>query len=245
MNAGNDTSVCADSTLQIGGLYNDNAYGVTYLWSPGNSLNDSTLPKPIATPLQTTTYTVTINIPGCPPKTDVVTITLIPTPIIDAGTTVTIYEGETITLSATGGTYYVWHPQNTLTYPYTANPNAEPIVTTQYTVYGSDATKKCTSFDTITVIVLPSENIIIYNTFTPNHDGNNDTWYIGNIHKFPDNTVEIYNRYGKLLYRQFQYNNTWGGRAYGNELPAGTYFYIIDLGNGKEAYHGTVTIIRK
>jgi len=245
VNAGKDTSVCADSTIQIGGFLNNNSSGVTYSWSPGNSLNDSTLPRPIASPLQNTTYTLTATISGCPPKTDFIAITFIPTPIIDAGTTVTINEGETISLNATGGNFYSWYPQNTLTYFYTANPNAEPTTTTLYTVYGSDPSRKCNAFDTVTVIVIPSESIVIYNTFTPNRDNNNDTWYIGNIHKYPNNTIEVYNRNGKSVYKRFQYDNTWNGRAYGNDLPDGTYFYIIDLGDGKGVHNGTVTIIRK
>jgi len=245
VSAGNDTSVCADSTVQIGGLLNVNGMGVTYSWAPSSTLNSSTAPQPIATPTQTTTYTLTATIAGCPPIVDDVTVTFITPPIVDAGATVTINQGQTITLSASGGTAYIWFPQNTLSYFNTANPDATPVITTLYTVYGSDPTEKCFSFDTVTVIVLPSDNIIIYNTFTPNKDQNNDTWYIGNIEQFPDNTVEVYNRNGKLVYKKTNYDNTWDGRAYGNELPAGTYFYIIDLKNGKQAYHGTLTIIRK
>jgi len=245
VSAGKDTSVCADSAIQLGVIWNFPNIGVTYSWSPGNTLNDSTLPQPIATPIITTTYTLTATTPGCPPKTDFITITFIPTPIIDAGPTVTIYQGQTTTLNATGGNNYDWYPQNTLTYSNTPNPNAEPIVTTLYYVFGSDPTKKCASYDTVTVIVIPSDSIIIYNTFTPNNDQNNDLWYIGNIEKYPNNTMEIYNRYGKLIYKKFQYNNTWNGKANGSDLPAGTYFYILDLGDNKGKLNGTVTIIRK
>ncbi len=245
VSAGDDLSLCVtDSVFQIGGIYNYNNIGVAYSWSPGLTLNDSLLPQPTATINHDITYTLTATTSGCATQTDFVTISFIAVPPIDACATITINEGENTTLSVTGGFYYYWSPENTLTYPYTATPNAEPITTTLYQVVGSDPSKKCFSSDTVTVIVLQSENIVIYNTFTPNHDGNNDTWYIGNIYKFPNNIVEIYNRYGKLVYKKFQYNNTWDGKAYGDDLPAGTYFYNVDLGDGKSLYHGTLTIIR-
>jgi gliding motility-associated-like protein len=245
VSAGKDTSICADSALQLGTIYNYSNAGVSYSWSPGLTLNDSTLPQPIASPITTTTYTLTANQAGCTTKSDFVIITFIPTPDIDAGPTITINEGETVTLNATGGTAYIWSPQYTLTYPYSANPNAEPILTTLYTVEGSDPTRKCSNKDTVRVIVIPSDGVIIYNTFTPNNDENNDTWYIGNIHKFPNNTVEVFNRYGKSVYKKLAYDNTWGGKAFGNDLPSGTYFYVLDLGDGGKLYHGTITIIRK
>ena len=203
------------------------------------------MPNPTCSnPIQTTTYTLTATISGCPPKTDVVDVTVIPTPKIDAGINITIQEGETATLNGTGGSVYDWSPKNTLTYPYTANPNAEPTATTTYYLYGADPANKCPAYDSVIVFVEPKDKVVFYNTFTPNNDGNNDTWYIGNIFKYPNNSLEIYNRDGKLLYKTTQYTNSWDGKAYGNALPAGTYFYIMDLGDGNEKYHGTVTIVK-
>ncbi|MCK9498333.1 MAG: gliding motility-associated C-terminal domain-containing protein [Bacteroidales bacterium] len=86
--------------------------------------------------------------------------------------------------------------------------------------------------------------IAIYNTITPNGDGVNDTWVIENIDKFPRNEIWIYNRIGNLVFSTENYQNDWAGTYKGKNLPEGTYYYIIDLGEGKEAFKGHITIIR-
>jgi gliding motility-associated-like protein len=244
VSAGNDTSICVNSYALLGGELNVSGAGVTYSWSPTTYLNSNTLPRPTCTPLTTITYTLTATPSGCPILTDVVSVTIIPTPIIDAGLDVTINEGESTVLHATGGFYYAWSPQSTLTYFYTANPDAEPLVTTTYYLYGTDVTNKCPAYDSVTVTVVPADEVVFYNTFTPNNDGNNDTWYIGNIYKYPNNKLQIFNRNGKLVFSKNGYTNTWDGKAFGESLPEATYYYVMDLGDGKGIRHGTVTIIK-
>jgi gliding motility-associated-like protein len=250
VNAGTDTSICVGGTALIGGAKNITGNNISFSWIPVTGLSNNSLPQPIASPKITTTYTLTSTISGCKPKINEVTVIIIPTPSISAGTDITINEGETATLHASGGFLYNWSPINTLTYPKTQQPNAQPILTTDYFVIGADLSGNCKGIDTITVIVIPSDEPVIYNTFTPNSDNNNDTWYIGNIEKFPNNEVEIYNRYGKLVYKTKGYDNkldghNWDGKAFGNDVPSATYFYIINLGiTGKNKYHGTVTIVR-
>ncbi len=244
IDAGKDTSICIGTSTPIGNVFNIANNGINYSWSPSTGLNDSTSARPIASPLLTTTYTLTAFDGVCQPKISFTKVTVIPIPQIHAGSDTTIFEGAVATLHATGGFNYVWYPQTSLTYPYTANPNAEPIQTTDYFLYGEDNTGKCFSNDTITVTVTPENAIVIYNTFTPNNDSNNDNWYIGNIWKYPNNKLEVYNRFGKIVYKKNSYLNDWDGKSYGIELPAATYFYILDLGDGKVSYHGTVSIVR-
>lgn len=86
--------------------------------------------------------------------------------------------------------------------------------------------------------------ITIYNTITPNGDGVNDSWIIENIDKFLRNEIWIYNRNGNLVFNTENYQNDWYGTYNGKELPEGTYFYIIDLGEGKDPFKGHITIIR-
>jgi len=245
--AGNDTSICENSHALLGAPINSTLTGITYNWFPATTLNNSSLPRPTSSPgLTSVTYTVTMTSTGCPPKNDEVTVSVIPTPHIDAGRDTTIKEGQSVTLHASGGFYYAWSPQATLRYYYTANPDAEPIVTTTYYLYGTDASNKCPAYDSVTVFVEKSDDIVIYNTITPNGDGENDFWYIGNILKYPNSTIELFNRYGKLVFKTSAYTNNFEGKVTGQELPAGTYFYNIDLGEeGANAkYHGTLTIIR-
>jgi gliding motility-associated-like protein len=247
VNAGLGIDFCLNGSGVIGGPSNiaGSGQGVSYSWSPLLGLNDSTLPQPAANPLVTTTYTLTSTITGCPPKIDSVVVTVIQPPPINAGADITIKEGETVTLHATGGYNYLWTLTSDMLYNTTANPDVQPIVATNYYLYGTDKNKRCHANDTITVFVEPSSDVVFYNTFTPNHDGNNDTFYIGNINKYPHNRLEIYNRNGKLVYQAEGYSNTWDGKSFlGEELPPATYFYMMDLGDGAGSFHGTVTIVK-
>ncbi|MDQ6531411.1 gliding motility-associated C-terminal domain-containing protein [Flavobacterium sp. LHD-85] len=80
----------------------------------------------------------------------------------------------------------------------------------------------------------------IYNEFSPNDDGQNDYFYIDCIERYPNNQLEIFNRWGNLVYYQKGYKNTWDGKAEGSAktLPEGTYFYILDLGDGSKKTSG-------
>ncbi len=244
VDAGLDTSICEFSSARLGGVYNVTGQNVTYSWTPTATLDNPTSPHPISSTTVTTVYTLTASFPGCANKVDAVTITVIPTPPANAGNDTTINLGERVTLQGSGGFYYDWIPKNTLMYYYTANPDAEPLKTTTYYLTVSDETHKCFATDSMIVNVNPSTDVVFYNTFSPNGDGNNDTWYIGNIHKYPNNKLEIYNRNGKVVFTKRGYTNDWDGKSLGEELPTATYFYVMDLGDGAGVFHGTVTIIK-
>ncbi|MBG6062736.1 gliding motility-associated-like protein [Flavobacterium sp. CG_9.1] len=99
-------------------------------------------------------------------------------------------------------------------------------------------------------IVLGCGDIKVHNAFSPNGDGINEVFVIDNIDDvtcYPENTVEIYNRWGVLVFETKNYNNQTNnfegisrGRTTVNQssgLPTGTYFYILNYstidGNGK------------
>jgi gliding motility-associated-like protein len=89
-----------------------------------------------------------------------------------------------------------------------------------------------------------NEDIVVPDAFSPNGDGQNDTWNIKNLENYPNNTVDIYNRYGEKVYSSIGYSVPWNGRYKGNDLPFGTYYYIINPKNGRKVISGNVTIIR-
>jgi len=74
-----------------------------------------------------------------------------------------------------------------------------------------------------------------FNAFSPNGDGTNDVWEIENIAlpEFADNSVEIFNRWGQVVWNGSGYNNSdivWNGKSSsGNLLPDGTYFYLATV----------------
>jgi gliding motility-associated-like protein len=76
--------------------------------------------------------------------------------------------------------------------------------------------------------------IEVFNGVTPNGDGHNDYFHIGNIDQYTNNTVDIFNRWGQSLAHIEGYDNVnkkWAGTLNGssNLAPSGTYFYIINL----------------
>jgi len=83
----------------------------------------------------------------------------------------------------------------------------------------------------------------IPNVFTPNGDGVNDTFEIAGLANYPDNTIDIFNRWGNSIYHKQGYLNDWTG----NGLNEGTYFYVIQIrdASGLSAtYKGYVTLLR-
>ena len=92
--------------------------------------------------------------------------------------------------------------------------------------------------------------LTVYNEFTPNNDGANDLFRIDCIESYPNNELKVYNRYGALVYSKKAYENDWDGTANvsgvinrGDMLPTGTYFYVIDMGDGK-VKKGWLSIMR-
>ncbi len=146
--------------------------------------------------------------------------------------------GQKTTLFASGGLSYSWSPIDHLSCYNCKNPDANPSNTTTYYVIVTNE-YGCSNNDSTTVNISP---IIIPNAFSPNSDGNNDTWHIKNIENYPDNRVEIFNRWGKRCYYNKGYTNQWNGTFNDNPLPDGVYFYIVKIED--ETFKGSVNIIR-
>jgi gliding motility-associated-like protein len=91
------------------------------------------------------------------------------------------------------------------------------------------------------------EKVIVFNGISPNGDNLNDTWRILGIDGYPENEVTVYNRWGNQVFQQKSYSNNtpWNGQWNGRDLPDGTYYYIITLGEkGTETLSGFLEILR-
>jgi gliding motility-associated-like protein len=95
--------------------------------------------------------------------------------------------------------------------------------------------------DTATVYVFVDcyPTVFVPEGFSPNGDGVNDVLYILGIRQFPNNELKIFNRWGHQIYQAKGYENDWDGRSDAamtlgkGDVPRGTYFYVLDLGDPK------------
>ncbi len=236
-----DFNVCFGDNFNLNGISIGAVSQVEWFELPGmNSLGTSDTVSVTATSVGTTCYV--FEAIGACNDFDTVCVTVEALPIIDAGTDVTIIEETSTVLNATGGVTYVWTPSTGLNDSTLANPTATPLVTTVYYVTGTSASG-CSATDSVTVTVIPT--IKFPDGITPNGDGKNDTWVIDYIEQYPDAVVEIYNRWGELLFHSEDYQNDWDGTYNGENLPVGTYYYIIDLHDDKtKPFTGPLTVLR-
>jgi len=175
------------------------------------------------------------------------TLTVFALPVVEIASSLgnSISRGDASILSATGGVQYSWaSASGIVSGSNSAQLTVRPSQTTTYTVTVSNA-NGCTETKSITIQVEEDYKIKATNLLTPNGDGVNDTWVVENIDLYPNNTVKIFDRSGRMLYSKKGYDNSWAGMLNGNPLAEGTYYYIIDFGAGKLTQKGFITIIRE
>ena len=250
-NAGSDKSICANANIFLNGSVNNAGGGMwsssgTGGFNPSNtSLNATYTPSlsDISNGKLTFTLTTTGN-GGCMAASSSIIGTINPLPQVNAGPDKYVIEKNSIVLNpAVTGTSlkYTWSPGFYLSSDTILNPVCTPLADVVYKITATDK-NGCSANDDIAIKVLKIPEIP--NVFTPNGDGINDTWQIKYLASYVDCTVEIYNRYGQLLFQSTGYNNPWNGTANGKPVPAATYYYIINLKNGLKPLSGFVDIVR-
>jgi len=127
---------------------------------------------------------------------------------------------------------------------YSANPNyiGQDFVT--YTLCSVLCPDQCTEANLVVNIggeVFCKAPTII----TPNGDNVNDSFIIpclALVNEYPNNSLAIFNQWGDEIFQAAPYDNTWAGTYQGQDLPAGTYFFIMDLGDGTKPQAGFLLI---
>lgn len=124
----------------------------TYTWTPSTGLNTTTGNVVTASPITTTTYTVSGLKNGCKSLTTVV-VTVYPSPVIVLSPA-SICPGEDTVLTASGATTYLWVPKESLNNNIGSSVIANPLTTTTYTVVGKNL-QGCSGTSSVLVTVNP------------------------------------------------------------------------------------------
>jgi gliding motility-associated-like protein len=222
-------------------------------WTQIGSCESDTLTIGIETPelLPSTTYYLIVGSNQPTNQLDCLFDVSISGPAVDINaccdTQVSLGQSAEITVSGgdpgfTGDPDYTWQPPSWLD-DFTSDVVVSyPEESITYVVSGN--IDGCTVTDVITIIVGPP--IGIYNTFTPNGDGINDDWQIAGIAQFDNAQVNIYDRWGQLVFKSVGYAQPWDGTRGGKFLPTGVYYYVIELNSldvNIEPVTGFVTLV--
>lgn len=234
-------TICLGDNVTISVVDNPN---FTYNWSSGH-LTPSITVSPDA---PRTDYILTVvDMNNCPFSSFDVTATIWTTqlPSNPVATPNPIKSGDEVELNATSSNnypFYLWVDENAELVSNSKSTYVYPEATTTYYIMVQDA-QGCQGFDSVRVVV----GVYVFDGISPNGDGYNDFWEIEDIDRYPDAVIEVYNRWGSLLFSATgdSYNsNKWDGTHNGEILSVGTYYYIINLNNDSDPQSGPITIVR-
>lgn len=96
----------------------------------------------------------------------------------------------------------------------------------------------------ITVNTFNGDDLGIFNTFSPNGDGYNDTWFPTGLERYPRALVRVFDRQGQLVYEGRSTDAPFNGQYRGTNLPVGPYYFLIDLGNEYPPLKGSLNLLR-
>lgn len=159
---------------------------------------------------------------------------------LDLGADRNLFKGSSIMLGIDlGGDYtYSWTPPTGIDAPNIATPVVSPERTTTYRVVAKQASG-CLAEDSITIHVFAG--VYIPDVFTPNNDGQNDTWELKGLEEYPDAEVTVFDRWGQaVFYNKGSYQKPFDG----NTLPAGSYVYMIRSEPTGHVFRGQLLLIR-
>jgi len=170
----------------------------------------------------------------------------LPTISILGGGLINLGESVNLTVIPISASFsYFWSPSSGLSCVSCAQPIASPSESTWYFVTVTNA-NGCQATDSIFVEVDPSSSLYIPNIFSPNDDGNNDVYLVRGkgISLF---LLQIYNRWGQLVFESNDIENGWDGTKDGNPFNQGVFVYKITatMSSGKKINEtGNVTLVR-
>ena len=166
---------------------------------------------------------------------------------LNQDTVISLGDSVSLTVNIDNAQSYSWIATNT-TIAEVLSPQAQETViipkeTSQFQVIGIDA-NGCEFEDSITITVNRDYLVTPTNLITPDGNDQNDAWIIRNIENYGDCHVQVFNRWGDLVFEDDAYQNDWKGTRGNDILPDGTYFYLLTFSGNSTVYKGAISIMR-
>lgn len=233
--------------------------GVIYSWQPSQTLSNPTIPNPLAFPLSTTIYTVTIStlkgIDTC--KSVLTTMVIVPpfsyntSSLTVNPSTLNLGQSANVSLNGLANTNTITViPDANVLYAGGNTFQVTPTKSGEYAIYATDANNCRHYIKTIYVFVITdecNEGVVYLPTgFTPNNDGINDILYVRS-NFVTEIYLTIYDRWGEKLFETNNINNGWDGTFKGKALDQGVYGYYMTFtcNNGEQSFKkGNITLMR-
>jgi gliding motility-associated-like protein len=183
-------------------------------------------------------------------STQTIVINAIPSAPSAGADTLYCDNASPVPLFAQGSGSFTWYSDENLTNEIGTNSSLTPsmnVGTTSY--YVTETINGCEGPASVVVISVEECGIIVPTAFTPDGDQTNDTWTLQNIDQvYPNNVVNIYNRWGNLIYqsKKGQYETKpWDGKYNDENMPVGSYYFVIEYNDNYTDYKsGIVTLIK-
>lgn len=246
--AGVGDSICFGKSAQL----HATMVGSSFTWQPTASLTNASTLNPVASPVTTTQYILTVyDTIGCPkPGTDVVTIHVTPAVLAYAGNDTVVVANQPLQLHASGGTTYQWFPAFGMNNPFVDTPIVTLPASVDSIIYRVRVTVPpgCSADDDIKVVVFKSgPDLFIPTGFTPNSDGRNDVLRPIAVGIKRLVYFRVYNRWGNMIYSTSSLGEGWDGTVNGVQQGTGTFIFMasaIDYLDRPIIKKGTIVLIR-
>lgn len=235
-----DSVICINNSILHTGIFlRADTSIVNWQWNFPNGVTYNVQNPPLQFYNTAGTFTITAyatNSSGCKDTTRQ-TIVVNPLPTVTMPGQLTINAGFPVIIPATytpNTVSWIWSPATGLSCANCPTPSAVPRINTFYQVYFTDA-NNCSNTGRIQINVLCGKgNLYIPNTFSPNGDGSNDSFYPRGTGLERVKFLRIFNRWGEVVFekKDFPVNNAgagWDGRFKGQAPKADVYIYQAEV----------------
>ncbi|WP_306641996.1 choice-of-anchor L domain-containing protein [Sanyastnella coralliicola] len=228
LNLPEEIFLCNGENQVVSGVPEDGFAPFTYTWSTGETTPNITVSGDTENP-------VTIDVVDfCGREAEDGFQVFLPEPFVVIDEVDLCFGLSTITPASGGSTPYTYiYPADSIEID---DNTMTPLFEGDYTIISIDACGE----EGVTEIEVDVCETVIPNVFSPNSDGSNDFFRIEGNDGFPGSSLQVYNRWGQLVYESANYQNNFRG----DDLAEGTYYIIYTRSDGVE-FTGTVTLLRK